>query len=300
MAQAIPSDSPLVESRDARSVLRAVIELCKPGITRLVLITTACGIFAAPSGFSWFDASATLIGTALVVAGANALNMFLERDVDCFMERTSVRPLPTGRLQPDEVLAFGVTISIAGLIILALCVTKLAVGLAILALVSYVLVYTPLKQITDSALYVGALPGALPPAIGYAAVTGTLDKMGLCLFLILFVWQLPHFLAIAIFRRDEYGRAGHKVMPVVRGVSTTRYAAFGFSILLLATTLLPLAMGLESIIYSVIAGLTGTLCCAWAARGAFFDGDDAWARKLFFASLPHLVIVMATLVIVAP
>jgi protoheme IX farnesyltransferase len=300
MAQAVHSESTMVASRDIRGLLRAVIELCKPGITRLVLITTACGIFAAPSGFSWVDAIATLVGTALVVAGANALNMFLERDVDCYMKRTSVRPLPTGRLLADEVLAFGVTISVLGLILLSLFVTKLAVGLAILALVSYVLVYTPLKQVTDSALYVGALPGALPPAIGYAAVTGTLDNMGLCLFLILFVWQLPHFLAIAIFRRDEYGRAGHQVMPVVRGVRTTRYAAFGFSLLLLATTLLPLAMGLQSITYTVIAGVSGSLFCLWAARGAFFNGDDTWARKLFFASLPHLVIVMATLVIVAP
>ncbi len=300
MAQAVSSDSPLMVPRDFRGVMRAVVELCKPGITRLVLITTACGLFAAPSGFSWVDAIATLIGTALVVAGANALNMFLERDVDRHMKRTSVRPLPTGRLQADEVLAFGVTISVAGLILLALFVTKLAVGLAILALVSYVLVYTPLKQVTDAALYVGALPGALPPAIGYAAVTGTLDKMGLCLFLILFVWQLPHFLAIAIFRRDEYGRAGHRVMPVVRGVPATRYAAFAFSLLLLLTTLLPLTMGLESLTYTLVASISGVLFAAWAARGAFFQGDDVWAKKLFFASLPHLVIVMATLVVVAP
>lgn len=294
--QGLKDDAGRVTSR-RRSMVRAFLELSKPGVTRLVLVTTALGVLAAPSGFEWLDLWATMVGTALVVAGANALNMFVERESDAFMTRTRTRPLPTGRLSADEALAFGVLVSIAGLFILAQFVSGLAVGLAAFALLSYVLLYTPLKRVHSIALYVGAVPGALPPAIGYAAVTGTLDGVGLYLFLILLVWQLPHFLAISLFRRDEYARAGLRVLPNERGERYTKWTALAQSILLLLVTLLPVRHAGISPVYAWVAAVSGLLFILMAAVGLRADSGDAWARRFFFSSMPHLVIVMSALVL---
>jgi protoheme IX farnesyltransferase len=276
----------------------ALTELAKPGITRMVLITTALGVLAAPGPFVWIDLVATIVGTGLVVAGANALNMFLERDSDALMTRTRARPLPTGRLSSDEVLAFGVLVSVSGLFLLAQFVSVAAVGLAAGALLSYVLVYTPLKRVSSIALYVGAVPGALPPAIGYAALTGTVDGVGLYMFLILFVWQLPHFLAITLFRASEYDRAGLKALVNERGELYTKKTALALSVLLLGTSLLP-AFLIEGIspFYGIIALVCGLTYVAWAASGLRAGAGEKWARGYFFASIPYLVIVMMALVI---
>jgi heme o synthase len=298
-----PADADLVSGGAARparsraSVLRAWLDLSKPGVTRLVLVTTGLGVCAAPEKFAWSDLLATVIGTALVVAGANALNMFVERESDKFMRRTAGRPLPSGRLSADEALAFGVMVSITGLFVLAQFVSGLAVGLAAFALLSYVLLYTPLKRVHSSALYVGAVPGALPPAIGYAAVTGTLDGVGLWLFLILFAWQLPHFLAIALFRRDEYARAGLCVLPNERGVTHTKRVALAQSVLLAGVTLLPVRHAGISPLYGWIAGISGLLFVTMAAWGQRQSSGDVWARRFFFASMPYLVVVMTALVV---
>ncbi len=297
MTQSATTANPLETSRDASTIFRAIWELSKPGVTRLVLVTTALGVVAAPGAFSWLDMLATVVGTALVVAGANALNMFIERESDRKMRRTSGRPLPTGRLSPDEALAFGVLVSILGLFTLAQFVSTAAVVLSTVALLSYVLIYTPLKRVSSIALYVGAVPGALPPAIGYAALTGTVDGVGLALFLILFVWQLPHFLAITLFRADEYARAGLKVLPNERGLVFTRRVALVLSVALLLTTLVPVWMLGAGSTYAIIAAVSGTLYVAWAARGLMPDADERWARTFFFASMPHLVLVMAALVV---
>lgn len=297
MTQSAAATTTLGTPRDAGVVVRAIWELSKPGVTRLVLVTTALGVIAAPGSFMWLDMVATVFGTGLVVAGANALNMFIERESDRKMRRTLGRPLPTGRLTPDEALAFGVFVSIVGLFTLAQFVSTAAVVLATVALLSYVLVYTPLKRISSVALYVGAIPGALPPAIGYAALTGTLDGVGLSLFLILFVWQLPHFLAITLFRADEYARAGLRVLPNERGVQFTRWVALSLSVLLLLVTLLPVWTLETGPTYAIVAAVSGTLYVAWAARGLLPDADEKWARSFFFASMPHLVLVMAALVV---
>ncbi len=292
------SVAPFLEAqREPAAVLRAVVELCKPGVTRLVLVTTGLGVLAAPGPFSWQDFSFTLLGTAMVVAGANTLNMFLERDSDCLMERTRGRPIPTGRLSADEALLFGVLVSVLGLFTLAEFVSGAAVGLATVALLSYVMVYTPLKRVSSVALYVGAVPGALPPAIGYAALTGTVDGPGLALFLILFVWQLPHFLAITLFRADEYARAGLQVLPNEKGEKYTKVTALALSVLLLMTTVAPyftLQLGVAYLITALVSGLAFVAMSAWGLRG---DADKGWARKFFFSSMPHLVLVMTALVL---
>ncbi len=280
-------------------LMRAFVELCKPGVTRLVLVMTALGVIAAPGPFLWADLVFVVCGTALVVIGANALNMFLERESDRYMKRTAVRPLPTGRLSPDSALGFGVLCSVAGLFVLAYFASTLAVGLAAAALVSYVLIYTPMKAMSSLSLVVGAVPGALPPAIGYAALTGTVDGVGLWLFLILLVWQLPHFLAITIFRRDEYARAGLRVLPGECGTRFTKATTFAMAVVLLWTTFVPYVLGLAPLAYGAVALVSGLLFVGWAARGLSESAGNRWARTLFFASMPHLVLVMGTLVITA-
>jgi len=275
--------------------LRTYWELCKPRVTRLVLVTTFLGTVAAPGPIDWVAALGALIGTALVVAGANALNMMLEKDSDALMTRTRSRPLPSGRMAVDSALIFGVLVSLAGLSALALWTTALAVGIAALALVSYVLVYTPLKRISSLSLLVGAVPGALPPAIGYAALTGAVDGIGLWLFLILFVWQVPHFLAISIFRRDEYARAGLRVLPMECGVGFARRTALVMSLALLLTSLMPTLLGLASLGYGLVALTSGAIFAFLAARDLGRDATDASARRLFFASMPHLVVLLGTL-----
>lgn len=283
--------------RDLTRALRALVELSKPGVTRLVLVTTACGAWAAPGPVDPLLLALAVFGTGLVVAGANALNMVLEVDSDAFMTRTRGRPLPTGRLSADEALVFGVGVSIAGLALLAHFVSMAAVALAALALLSYVLVYTPLKRVTSAALYVGAVPGALPPAIGYAAVTGTLDRIALLLFAILFVWQLPHFIAISVFRRDEYARAGLKVVPMTWGLGAAKVHIVVLSLALWVVTLLPWFLGLAGSVYGLLAAVSGGAFLCWALRGLGRGADHAWARSLFLASMPHLVLVMAGLVL---
>jgi len=296
MTEAISVSEAAPRPREALAVVRSYWELSKPTITRMVLITTGLGVIAAPGSVSFTDLISTVVGTGLVVAGANALNMFLERDSDAFMSRTKARPLPSGRMQPDEALTFGVVVSILGLGLLSQFVSMLAVGLAAFALLSYVLVYTPLKRVSSLALYVGAVPGALPPAIGYTAVTGSFDRVAACLFLLLLVWQIPHFLAITLFRHEEYARAGLRVLPVERGVPHTKKATVVWAGILLLTTLLPVALGLGSTTYLVIAIASGLSFTAYAARCLFTD-DTRVARKLFFGSMPHLVLVMAALVV---
>lgn len=283
-----------------RAQLSALVELCKPKVTRLVLVTTFLGAVAAPGPLDWPAALGALLGTALVVAGANALNMLLERDSDALMTRTRTRPLPTGRLSGDAALIFGIFVSLVGLGLLAAWTTALSVGIAALALVCYVLVYTPLKRVSSLSLLVGAVPGALPPAIGYAALTGTLDGLGLWLFLILFVWQVPHFLAISIFRREEYARAGLSVLPMECGVRFARLTALVMSLALLLTSLMPTLLGVASLGYGMVALATG-LCFAFlASRDLGEQAMDASARTLFFASMPHLVILLGTLAFGAP
>lgn len=287
-------------TRSTRALVRSFWELSKPGVTRLVLVTTGLGVAAAPEAFAWRDLLPTIFGTALVVAGANALNMFLERDSDRYMTRTSTRPLPSERMQPDAALLFGMVVSILGLGLLAHFVSMLAVALAAAALLSYVLVYTPLKRVSSIALYVGAVPGAMPPAIGYTAVTGSFDEVALSLFLVLFAWQIPHFLAITLFRHREYARAGLRVLPVERGVLHTQKATFWLSLAFLATTLVPVWLGVAGVPYLVVALVSGLAFSGFAWRGYSLAEDDEatrtrWSRALFFSSLPHLVLVMASL-----
>ncbi|HEU4577810.1 MAG TPA: heme o synthase [Polyangiaceae bacterium] len=282
-------------SHAALERLRPWIELAKPGVTRLVLITTLFGGLVAPGHSSLTRWLLTLIGTVLVVAAANALNMAREADIDALMTRTRARPLPEGRLQVARVTKVAVCWALIGTAGL-LAVNVATAALALLALVSYVWVYTPLKRITPHALYVGTLPGAIPPLIGYASVTGgRLDARALTLFALLAVWQVPHFLAIATFRRAEYARAGLPVFTVCRPRATVRRLTVAWSVALLAVSLLPIALGMGGTLYAALAVGFGLAFLFGAVYGLQSSADDRWARSLFFASMPHLVVLFVGL-----
>jgi len=276
-----------------------LITLTKPAITRMVLITMLCGALASPGHVqSWSVLALAMLGTVLVVGGANALNMYLERESDKRMKRTLTRPLPSGQLAPRIALVFGLALGFTGTLLLALAVNLITAGLALFAFVSYVWVYTPLKRVSPWALHAGAVPGAIPPVLGYTTVTGRLDAAAGALFLILFLWQIPHFLAISIFRQSEYEAAGIRVLPAVKGLNHTLYAVVGYSLLLVVGSLAPLAVGLAGPVYAVVALTSGNVFLIWALIGLRAASPLGWARSLFFASMPYLIALYATIVAV--
>jgi len=292
------SQSPVLRETPAAPAARlapALIELSKPGVTRLVAITTLCGALTAPGSLGVLRLAAVLLGTVLVVAAANAVNMYLERDTDGLMTRTRGRPLPSGRITPEVALIFAAVTAVSGLALLAVVGGLFCAGLALAALVSYTVIYTPLKRVTPLSLHVGAVPGAIPPLIGWASVTGSLETLAWMQFAILLVWQLPHFLAIAVFRREEYARAGLRVLTVVRGVRRAKLEIAAQSLVLVLVSLLPIALGLAGIAYAAIALSSGLLFLVLATAGLAAQNDDVWARRVFFASMPYLVVVLGAL-----
>lgn len=282
-------------SHDHLASLRAWVELGKPRVTSLVLLSASVGAALAPGSGNVWRALTVLSGTALVVVGANTLNMYLERDTDAAMERTRHRPLPSGRLAPSVALWSGIGVASSGVLALGALVDVLTAGLAAFALGSYVLAYTPLKRVTPWALHVGAVPGALPPVIGWAGMGGALDYRAASLFLLLYAWQIPHFLAIAVFRETEYRRAGLAVMPAIRGLRATKNAIVLGSALLLGASAIPAFTGLGGAVYLVVALVLGMLLVALSVAGLRPEAGRDWARGVFIASLPYLVLVLGTL-----
>jgi protoheme IX farnesyltransferase len=272
------------------------LELSKPRITSLVVVTAAVGYALGAPVFQTGVFVAVLAGTALVAGGASVLNQYAERDFDARMLRTRHRPLPAGRLQPAEALAFGLILSAAGLTLLAAGTNALTAVLGLAASASYVFLYTPLKRVTSLCTVVGAIPGAIPPLMGWAAARGGLDRTAWALFSILFLWQLPHFLALAWMYREDYARGGFPMLAVsdADGSSTGRQA------LLYSAALLPvtLAAGLFAGAGSVFlwGGLAAGL--AFLAGAALFARrrEIAWARRLFFASVLYLPAVLGLMV----
>jgi protoheme IX farnesyltransferase len=294
-ASALPNES--VPATAARSRGLDYVALTKPRLNLLVLFTTWGGVFlASPEGVPLTTLLHTLFGTALVAGGAAALNQVWERRTDALMRRTRGRPLPDGRLAVGESTAFGVLISIVGLIDLAVGVNAVAAGVAALTLVSYVALYTPLKTRTSLSTLVGAVPGALPPVIGWAAATGTVPLPSWILFGIVFLWQMPHFLAIAWMHRDDYARAGIPLLPVLEpdGRRTGRQALL-YAAALWPVSLLPVIVGLGGVAYVVVATLLGFAFIALAALFAR-DRSVATARRLFLFSLLYLAVLWAALV----
>jgi protoheme IX farnesyltransferase len=277
------------------------LQLVRPRIALLVLITVGAGGLLASRGMPNLAAIAhAVIGTALVASGASCMNQWLEWKDDARMRRTEDRPLPAGRLVPAEALLFGILLSIGGLAYLSALVRQpLTVGLAGLALASYVGVYTPLKRRTTLNTLVGAVPGALPPVIGWTAVTGRLDAGAVALFSIVFVWQVPHFLAIAWMYRDDYARAGMKMLSVhdARGELTGREMV-RYCLALILVGLLPAALGLAGPLSAVATFVLGVLflwsCVSFARRPGVAE-----ARRVLRTSLIYLPVLLLLLVITA-
>ena len=280
-----------------RSRAADFVALSKPRLNLLVVATTAVGYYLG--SLAELDAARftnTVLGTALVAGGASALNQVAERRTDALMRRTRTRPLPGGRLQPIEASLFALGLAVAGLLLLGFGVNLLAAMVAFATLATYVAVYTPLKLRTSLATVVGAVPGALPPMIGWAGATGVLSREAWILFAIVFLWQMPHFLAIAWLYREDYARAGFPMLPVVEpdGRSTARQVV-AYTAALLPLSLAPAAVGLTTAAYFAGALALGLAFLALAARFAQHRGRDD-ARRLFFGSIVYLPLIWALMV----
>ncbi|HZN02161.1 MAG TPA: heme o synthase [Candidatus Polarisedimenticolia bacterium] len=278
----------------ARARLADYLMLTKPRVTAMVLLTTLAGFYMGSTrGLDAGLLLRTLFGTALAAAGASALNQYLERDGDGRMRRTRGRPLPGGRLDPQRALLFGSILATAGILFLAPAVNALAAGLVALTLLTYVLLYTPLKTRSPLCTLVGSLPGALPPLVGSVAAEGRVTAVGVGLFAILFVWQLPHALAIACLYRDDYDRGGYLMLPVVAGdnAATGRIALL-YALALVPVTLLPVVWGGAGPLYLGGALLLGGLHAVAAAPLAR-TGSLPAARRLLLASVVYLPVLLS-------
>jgi len=278
--------------------LSPYIELTKPRITTLVLVSTALGFFLGTRGIESFALLAwTLLGTACTAGGSGALNHYFERDIDKCMKRTSARPLPAGLVKPATTMSYGLILIFVGLVILIMGVNLLTAFLALLTAFLYVVVYTPMKRLTWLNTSLGSIPGALPPVGGWAAATGTVTIEAWALFAILFAWQHPHFYAIAWIFREDYRRGGFKMLPVVEpdGKRMCRHI-IGFSLLLMVASTLPTLFGLSGSLYLTGAMVLGS---ALLAAGITFSMSKSMgdARRLLRASVIYLPLLFILTVI---
>lgn len=276
-----------------KEFVRTMAELTKARLNSLVLLTTAAGYYLGSSGpLDGWGLARVLGGTGLLAGGAAVLNQYLERDFDALMTRTAHRPLPAGRVKPESALLLGGMMSLAGLVYLAAEINLLTAFLGAVTLITYLFIYTPLKRRTIWNTVVGAVPGALPPVMGWVAAQGRLDWGALAVFAILFFWQVPHFLAIAWLYREDYARGGYVMLPVVdpQGGRTARHTLY-HTVAMMTASVLPALLGLTGGIYLAGALLLGGLFLSatlWFAR-CLHRGS---ARALFLASiLYHPVLV---------
>ncbi len=284
-----------VVGRAPLAIVSDLLSLAKPRLSSLVLLTAAGGQLLSRTPMSAATWLWSLLGIAGVVASANAANCILERKSDQLMRRTATRPLPTGRLKTFEAVVFCVVTLAFALPVLAFQVNLLTAGLALLAWVSYVACYTPMKAVSAWSIAVGAIPGALPPLMGWTAATGRIETPGLVLFGVLFFWQLPHFIAISIFRKAEYANAGLTSVPLSQGDGAARKLA-----LLTALPLIPLSLALPMLgvtgwFFGSISLAAACVFVGVALEGVVRHGDDLWARRLFKMSLIYLTVVMLAL-----
>jgi heme o synthase len=293
------SNTRTVAVTEANVLRRAAdfLELTKPRVVLMVLITAFVGFYVGSETVpNYLRLLQTLFGTALAAGGTLALNQYLERDIDALMERTRRRPVPDGRVQPVEALWFGVLVTLAGLVYLGIAVNFISASVTALITVCYLLLYTPMKPRSSLCMLVGAVPGALPPVVGWAAARGDFDIAAWVLFAIMFLWQVPHTLAIARLYREDYAKAGIQFLPVIDpdGNSTNRQIV-SHCAALLVVSLLPTLLGSAGQIYFAVAFLLGIGFLASGIRLAM-ESTLGRARRLLYASLiylPALLLVMA-------
>jgi protoheme IX farnesyltransferase len=295
-AASVPAVAESAASTRSVSRLADYISLTKPRLNLLVLITTLGGLYlAAPAGVPTPVLVHALLGSALVAGGAAALNQVWERNTDQLMRRTRNRPLPGGRIGAVEGAVFGSLLTTIGIVELASQVNALSAAVAAATMVSYVLAYTPLKRRTSLSTLVGAIPGALPPVIGWAAATGEITLPAVVLFGIVFFWQMPHFLAIAWLHRDDYARAGFPLLPVLEpdGRRTGQQALL-YAAALWPVSLMPMLVGLAGVKYSVVATALG-LGLIWLSAQFARERSQATARRLFLYSIIYLPLLWGAL-----
>jgi heme o synthase len=274
------------------------VALAKPRLNVLVVLSALAGyVMAGTEGLGILRLLGMLLGTGLVAGGASAFNQVLERDVDAHMRRTRMRPMADQRLQPLEGSLFGAAIAITGVLILSATTNLLAAGVALLTLVTYVAVYTPLKRRTSFSTVIGAIPGAFPPLIGWAAARGELSTEAWTLFGVVFLWQLPHFLAIAWIYREDYARAGFPMLPVIEpdGRSTGRQSVL-YAAALLPLSLAPMLMRMTGEMYFVGALVLGVAFVALTVRFAR-TREVRDARRVFFASIIYLPLIWTLMIV---
>ena len=272
-----------------------LVALVKPTIMMMALLTAAGAMSLAPGAVEPGRALWLIAGTALIVGSANTLNMYLERDIDCLMARTRRRPLPMHRLTPRTALVFGGLQGALSLPVLAR-VNLVTAALGLLALVLYVGVYTPMKQRSHWATWIGAVPGALPALMGWTAATGRIELGGLAVFGVLLFWQIPHFHAIALYRQRDYDAAGLKTLPAVHGAAAARRHIVGYLAVQVAVSVSLWPLGVAGLPYLVTAAVLGAAVLVQGASG-FTTGGARWARTVFLTSIVYLPVLFAVMVL---
>jgi protoheme IX farnesyltransferase len=286
-----------VPGTSIRSLATDFVALTKPRIISLLLVTTIAPMYVAGVP-SWELVGVVFIGGYLMAGGANAINMYLDRDIDDRMARTRLRPLPSGRMQPREVLAFGVLLATAATFLLARFVNVLTATLALGGFYSYVFLYTRwLKRSTPQNIVIGGAAGAFPPLVGWAAVTGTIDLMAVYLFLIVFYWTPPHFWALALNKQRDYGSAGIPMAPLVWGNRETKRQMVWYTLVLLALTVLPWTMGALGAIYLAAALALGAALLRGVARVAQAEDHVKPAWSVYKFSLLYLALLFTAMAV---
>jgi protoheme IX farnesyltransferase len=299
--QAVSDDALIADQPQKQTVagkLASYLDLTKPRITMLVTATAAAGYcLGSVGGIDYFRFFHTALGIALLSSGLATLNQYIERDLDRLMHRTETRPLPSGKLQPRQALRFGIALSVIATVYLAVFVNPLSAALGVLTLAAYLFAYTPLKTRTTMSTIIGAFPGAMPPFIGWVAANGQITIEAWVLFAILFLWQFPHFLAIAWMYRDDYARAGIKMLPVVEPDGRiTGQQIIAYTVLLVPVSLMPTLVHLAGAVYFYGALALGLWFLYYSVRAA--RQRTTWqARKLLLASVLYLPVLFALMVL---
>jgi heme o synthase len=286
------------EALSVREKLRAYLELTKPRITFLIVLTAAAGFcLGAQNGVNYTTLFHAMTGIALLSSGIATLNQYMERGLDGRMRRTQMRPLPTGKLAPNEALFFGIALTLIAEVYLAFATNPLTALLGLTVIAGYLFCYTPLKTRTTLSTFVGAFPGAMPPLMGWTAASGHMSAGAWVLFAILFLWQFPHFLAIAWMYREDYERAGIRMLPVVEPAGrVTGQQIVAYTLMLLPVSLLPTLLGISGHIYFYGALALGLLFLYSSLRAAFSKSRQQ-ARQLLLASVLYLPLLFVLMVL---
>ncbi len=294
---AISTEAVGAEAPAAGARVADFIELLKPRVMSLVVFSGFAGLMVAPGDLHPVLAAVAVLCIAVGAGASGAINMWYDRDIDAVMQRTRRRPIPAGRVDPQEAVSFGIVLAIGAVTLMALAVNWLAAGLLAFTIAFYVFVYTMwLKRRTPQNIVIGGAAGAFPPMIGWAAVTGEISLASIALFLLIFMWTPPHFWALALYRTGDYAKAGVPMLPVVAGARATKVQMLVYTVLLFPLALAPWALGLAGAVYAAAAAVLGLLFILAAVR-VWFDSGERAARQMFAFSILYLFLLFTLLIV---